>query len=84
MKITICGSIAFFDEMLAIKEKLQQLGHEVDLPPLETKDENGQTISIKEFMVKKKPKQITKAGFGTEKRNLLECILKKSTGPTWY
>ncbi len=54
MKITICGSIAFFDEMLAIKEKLQQLGHEVDLPPLETKDENGQTISIKEFMVKRK------------------------------
>ncbi len=49
MKITICGSIAFFDEMLEVKEKLEQLGHEVDLPPTEIIDENGRMISVKEY-----------------------------------
>jgi len=54
MKITICGSITFYDKMLSIKTKLENLGHEVDLPPTKTKDENGNIISIKEFMVKRK------------------------------
>jgi len=33
MKITICGSIAFYKEMEEVKEQLEKLGHEVKLPP---------------------------------------------------
>ena len=33
MKITICGSIAFFDEMLKVKEDLESRGHTVQIPP---------------------------------------------------
>jgi len=49
MKITICGSIAFFDEMLDIKGKLEQLGNEVEMPPVEIEDGKGNLISIKEY-----------------------------------
>jgi hypothetical protein len=49
MKITICGSIAFQDEALSIKEKLEKLGHEVKLWPLQLKDGKGQLISAKKY-----------------------------------
>ena len=49
MKITICGSIAFQDEVLSVKEKLEKLGHEVKVWPLEIKDEKGQLISVTEY-----------------------------------
>lgn len=32
MKITICGSLTFSKEMLQTKEKLEQMGHEVNIP----------------------------------------------------
>lgn len=51
MIIAICGSIAFYDEMLNIKKKLEQLGHLVQLPPLEIPDE----ISYKEEILGMKP-----------------------------
>lgn len=60
MKITICGSIAFFDEMQEAKEKLEALGHEVDLPPIQVKDENGNMISVKEYY--KLRKEVTDEG----------------------
>jgi len=49
MKITICGSIAFQDEVLSVKEKLEKLGHEISLWPLQLKDEEGKLISVKEY-----------------------------------
>jgi len=49
MKITICGSIAFHDEVLSVKEKLEKLGHEVKMWPSEVKDEKGQLISVQEY-----------------------------------
>jgi len=49
MRITICGSVAFQDEVLSVKEKLEKLGHEVRLWPLQVKDEKGKLISIKEY-----------------------------------
>ncbi|MFA6552129.1 MAG: hypothetical protein WCT19_01355 [Candidatus Paceibacterota bacterium] len=49
MKITICGSIAFYDEMLGIKAKLEKAGHKVKLPPLQIKDNKGKMISVKEY-----------------------------------
>ncbi len=49
MKITICGSIAFQDEVLSVKEKLEKLGHEVEIWRLKLRDEKGQLISAKEY-----------------------------------
>jgi len=49
MKITICGSIAFYDEMQKMKQKLESLGHEVKLPPSEIKDNNGKIISPQKY-----------------------------------
>ncbi|HED38482.1 MAG TPA: hypothetical protein ENI76_09610 [Ignavibacteria bacterium] len=54
MKITICGSIAFYDEMLDIKSKLELSGHKVKLPPHEIKDDSGAMISVKEYYTKRK------------------------------
>jgi len=54
MKITICGSAAFYDEMLAVKEKLEQMGHKVKLPPHEIEDGDGNTLPIKEYYRKRK------------------------------
>lgn len=49
MKITICGSIAFFDEMLQIKKDLENLGHKVQIPPTQITDNTGKLISVKEY-----------------------------------
>lgn len=34
MKITICGSIGFYQEMEAMRDRLSQLGHEAKIPEL--------------------------------------------------
>ena len=49
MKITLCGSIAFQDEALSVKEKLEKLGHEVAIWSLKLKDGKGQLISAKDY-----------------------------------
>ena len=49
MKITLCGSIAFYDEMLSVRDTLEKLGHEVKLPPSEIFDEIGKKIPVKEY-----------------------------------
>ena len=49
MKITICGSIAFYNEMQAVTKQLQTLGHEVKLPPFEIQDEHGKMIPVKQY-----------------------------------
>lgn len=49
MKITLCGSIAFYDEMLFVKEALEHVGHEVNLPPSEILNEKGDAIPVKEY-----------------------------------
>ena len=43
MKITICGSIGFYQEMEAMRDKLSQRGHEVKIPELalEVSEEMG-------------------------------------------
>ncbi|MDP3880601.1 MAG: hypothetical protein Q8Q32_00245 [bacterium] len=40
--------------MLDIKPKLEQLGHQVKLPPSKLKDENGSMISAKEYYSRRK------------------------------
>ncbi|MDP3735213.1 MAG: hypothetical protein Q8R39_02165 [bacterium] len=49
MKITICGSIAFYNEMLEAQAALEDFGHEVKLPPQSIKDENGAVMSVQEY-----------------------------------
>ena len=49
MKITLCGSIAFIDEMLAAKRELETAGHEVKMPPTEIADGEGKMIGVKEY-----------------------------------
>lgn len=49
MKITICGSIAFQDEALALKENLEKLGHKIEIWPSKVKGENGQYIPVQEY-----------------------------------
>ncbi|MDD2785691.1 MAG: hypothetical protein PHS79_02230 [Patescibacteria group bacterium] len=54
MKITICGSIAFFDEMQNIQKELEELGHEVKLPPSTIIDDNGIAIPVKKYYAMRK------------------------------
>ncbi|MBU1118470.1 hypothetical protein KKH43_01150 [Patescibacteria group bacterium] len=49
MKITICGSIAFQDEMNKLKEELEKQGHEVKIPPNTMKDEQGNPLSVQDY-----------------------------------
>lgn len=49
MRITICGSIAFHDEMDTVKKQLEGMGHEVKIPPYEVQDEDGNWIPVKEY-----------------------------------
>jgi hypothetical protein len=48
MKITICGSIAFYEEMQAAQKTLEALGHEVQIPYANFTDDDGNPISIPE------------------------------------
>jgi len=60
MKITICGSIAFYNEMLKTKEELEKMGHEVKLPPSQLEDGNGNPISALQYY------EIRKTSLGNE------------------
>ena len=49
MKITLCGSIAFYTEMQEIQNKLEKMGHEVKVPPIEVPGKDGTMISVQEY-----------------------------------
>ncbi len=49
MKITICGSIAFIDDMVAIKKDLETLGHQAYIPPVSIVDDQGKPLDVKEY-----------------------------------
>jgi len=61
MKITICGSTAFINEMAEVAKELESLGHEVKFPPLTVINEDGREwhtrdyYDLKKQMVSKKP-----------------------------
>jgi len=54
MTVTICGSIAFIDEMYRLKTELEGLGHKVLLPPNEVPGERGEMIPASEYYKHKK------------------------------
>ena len=54
MKIAICGSIAFIEEMSAARDVLLGALHEVEMPPLEVKNESGEIIPVLEYYRRRK------------------------------
>lgn len=52
--ITICGSIAFFDEMLAVASELERMGLTVLLPPTEVTGEDGSPMDVREYYAARK------------------------------
>lgn len=54
MKLTLCGSIAFINEMDTLRQKLEALGHEVKMPPMTGTDHHGNAISSLEYYAIKK------------------------------
>lgn len=49
MKITICGSIAFYEKMLETKKALEKIGHEIKIPPSKLKNGKGESISVSDY-----------------------------------
>lgn len=54
MRLTICGSITFHDEMKQLQKELELLGHTVKIPRIQVPDKSGVLIPAKEFYVKYK------------------------------
>ena len=54
MKITICASIAFFDEILEAEQRLKELYHEVKRPPTEVRDDGGNMIPVQQYYALRK------------------------------
>ncbi len=57
MTVTLCGSIAFIDEMYLLKTELEGLGYKVLLPPNKVPGENGELIPASEYYSQKKSLQ---------------------------
>jgi hypothetical protein len=54
MKITICGSVAFIDNMERVAGELEALGHEVKFPPTTKPGEHDEPIPTLEYYKFKK------------------------------
>ena len=63
MKITICGSTAFVEEMEAIAKQLQALGHEAEFPPTKFTDNDGKEWHTKDYYKFKKSEPFSDAQF---------------------
>jgi len=49
MKITICGSMTFVEEMVADKKALEANGHEVKMPPERVTTKTGAIVDVRDF-----------------------------------
>ncbi len=49
MIITICSTIKFWPQILEVKKQLEDMGHEVLIPPHEVKNEAGDFIPVEEY-----------------------------------
>ncbi len=54
MRVTICGSIAFINEMVEAKQKLEEMGHEVAIPPVTAPGPDGKPIPALDYYNHKK------------------------------
>ena len=49
MIITICSSIKFWPQIVEVKKQLEDLGHEVLIPPHEVENKEGEMIPVEEY-----------------------------------
>lgn len=49
MKLALCGSIAFYEKMKLVQKELQDLGHDVVVPPSAHQKANGEMVDQQEF-----------------------------------
>jgi len=77
MNITLCGSIAFYDEMLSVKNHLEQLNHTVQLPPSKITNENGKPLSVKEYYEIRKKETSEISWVWTSKQKAMKAHLDK-------
>ena len=49
MIITICSSIQFWPQIVEVKKQLEDLGHEVLIPPHEVPNKEGDMIPVEEY-----------------------------------
>ena len=81
MKITLCGSIAFYKEMQDIKQQLEALGHEIKLPPHEIKDDKGNMIPVGEYYALRKQETNDLSWIWDRKK---EAILNHFDKVAWF
>jgi hypothetical protein len=72
MKITICGSIAFYKQMQEIQRRLENVGNEVKLPPSEVMDVNGKIISVTDYYDLRKSETNDDSWIWQRKRELIK------------
>jgi hypothetical protein len=54
MKITICGSVAFINQMAEVAKQLESLGHDVKFPPIAEPLHDGTMVSTEDYYKLKK------------------------------
>ncbi len=54
MKITLCGSIAFINQMAELQKQLETLGYEVKMPPIKFTDALGKVWDANDYYAYKK------------------------------
>ena len=84
MKITICGSIAFIDEMARVKNELQEEGYAVEIPPLEIHGKDGKMISVKDYYAIRKSAKDGEVWVWQEKESGFANISIRSTNPRQF
>lgn len=77
MRICVCGSIAFYDEMQAAQRQLEALGHEVLIPHAEFTHSDGRPMAIKDAYKNRQTASRSEARVWREKRNAIEGHFKK-------
>jgi len=80
MKITICGSIAFFEQMQETKKRLEKAGHVVEIPPIDIKNDQGKPIAIQEYY-KIRKNEIKSEGWVWERKQ--EAMKKHFNKVAW-
>ena len=63
MKITICGSTAFINEMEAVAKQLEGLGHKIEFPPVKFKDGDGKEWDTVDYYKFKETEPFNNPGF---------------------
>ena len=77
MKITLCGSIFFINEMNEWKSKLEKAGHKVKMPPTQIILNNGESMSAKNFYQKRKKADISDKHVWDRKKQAIKDHFEK-------